>query len=543
MAESKPFLGWDKTPEARARYKDILGNPADPRFYSLAVELLTKTTDTKTVFDYIPPETLIRAWARLGPKLSEVSPLDTRIWWDTVISTLRKKFSGEKPADNHPKSKRPKHSDPILLDLGQRFRIRRKQANETIENYARRLRTTPNIVSKLERGLYNPTYKWLMERADIVLGDDVYMPPLYPATPYPTRIERSVNGYIVWTDGKNTIDLSDLTDRAGGYLSLAGNPNDFFERIYFSLGDSRAAWDALHDTIKSKGVSIHVMYRVLQMQYKILLEKQSHGEHRDRAATENRLDEFRKELCRIYANKNGDASMWIALAPIHAAGATPNIIDVKRKQVVDDLFELLSVPGVGGIRENGWTPRSLNNPGQSSSGEYVEFGNPDTSFRPFRVYCDGTIAFLEPDKKLLEWILPNPMKESVGKHTLYPYTAVEYPVSFFRYAAAVWKKYEMVNHLRWAVGEIVFGPAEDWILLPEHPESVNYMVAAQMMSQTAKQSDSPYVHVRRNFHVKNILKNADFTAWHLIVPFYEAFGHGHQSIPFYKPEEGVFQIP
>ncbi len=541
MSEAKPFLGWDKTPAARAQYKTVLRNPADPRFSAVAIELLTKTTDQKMVFEYMPKETLVQVWPYLRPKLSGVVPRDSLVWWDSIVSTLRSRYAREKDTGDR-RPARAKEPDPILSDLGLRFRIRRKHAGATIEDYAKRLKTTQAILSKLERGLYNPTYKWLMDRSDVILGDDVYMPPLYPTTPYPTRIERMANGSIVWTDGNVSLDLTHPT-RPSGFLSLADNAADFFDRLYTILsGAEKTVWDGLHQRIRSKGVSIPVMYKVLHTQYQMLFDRQTGQEHLSRMAAQNRLEAIRVEIYEKYADKKG-AGLWVALAPVHIGNETPRVVDLQKKKVVAELFQLLRIPEVGGIREAGWNPRSLNDPRVDASGDFVQFGNPHLPFRPFRVYRDGTVVFLEPDQKLLEWKRPEQLDMFEGKHALYPYAAVEYPVSFFRYVTKVWKKFGMAEHTQMAVGEIVFGPAADWVLLPDRPESVNYLISAQMLAQSLKSPISPYIRVRRPYHISSLIDKPDFNAWQLIVPFYEAFGHGYKSIPFYRAEEGKFDIP
>lgn len=541
MSESKPFLGWDKTPEARAKYKEVLQDPADPKFASYVVELLSKTTDQKVVFKYMSPETLVRVWAYIRPKLSRAATRDTIIWWDTVVTTLRNRLAHD-PSVLGPDVRHPKQPNPILSDLGLRFRIRRKQAGASIEDYAKRLKTTPAILSKLERGLYNPTYKWLMERSDVILADDVYMPPLYPTTPYPTRIERKANGSIVWTDGNISLDLSHPT-RPSGFLSLADTAANFFDRLYTILSAAeKTVWDCLHQRIRSKGVSIPVMYKVLHMQYQMLFDRQTGQEEMSRVAAESKLEAIRVEIYEKYAAKPG-TGLWVALAPVYIENEIPRVVDIQNKTVVAELFQLLRIPEIGGIRKAGWNPRSLNDPIVDASGDFVQFGNPKLPFRPFRVYRDGTIVFLEPDQKLLEWKRPEQLDMFEGKHALYPYAAVEYPVSFFRYVTKVWEKFGLAGHTRLAVGEIVFGPAADWVLLPDRPESVNYLISAQMLAQSLKSPISPYVRVRRPYHISSLIDKPDFNAWQLIVPFYEAFGHGYKSIPFYRPEEGVFEIP
>lgn len=256
----------------------------------------------------------------------------------------------------------------------------------------------------------------------------------------------------------------------------------------------------------------------------------------DRGETSRFLGDLRTEFFKAIGPATG---LWVAISPVSPkdGGGGLEIQSDRVKNILLNPTEL-------GVRRDGWTWWGGMSAKQLKlKGGAVELGVTTPVYKLLRVYRNSCITFAQGMEEMLAWRNPDWVKK-MNLSALYPYAAVENPVSVFRLTGYLWSSKDF-NHSSPAVAEIVFGPVEDWLLLPYQADSMGYMTAPHLdPPYGCTRPESTYIHVRIHFdHVGEIVEAPDRCAMRLLVRFYEEYGHSQDKIPFYNAQEGRFKFP
>lgn len=252
---------WDKRPEARARDEAALTRPDDPRFPSAVAALLTATNDVAAVRRQVP-EGLAERWRSIRREMRQQGASEERVFfWDRAIRRL-----APRPAARAGKRVAKRGADPRLTAFGGEVRRRRIAEGISIPTLAARLGTTPAIVSRLERGLYNPSLEFLFRIEDAM--DWKVPPPLFPKRPLPVRVEKGREGMILLSDGERAIDLS---ARADLLRDAACGAEMFGHRFHRDLTPEEAEiFDNFCQRIRKEETTLSDAYRVWFYQFHTL---------------------------------------------------------------------------------------------------------------------------------------------------------------------------------------------------------------------------------------------------------------------------------
>ena len=262
---------WDKKPEVRARTPEILANPDDPLFFMTAADYLAQTTDVPTAIRTIGTDNLVHHWKGIKKEMRLRGATKHRVdFWEEIAS----KLAARRRVKNRDKPERVsrKNSDPALTLFGSEVREKRRHANMTGAELASAMGTTPAIISRMERGLYNPSLRFLF-RLGNVLGWET-IPGLYSNVRLPVRIE-TANGELLLTDGKDAMSLTPFADD----FTSAGCGAEMFGYCLFMAmqrlpkdrqEEYQTLFDAFCEQVKSAGITLTDAFRVWYYQYHTL---------------------------------------------------------------------------------------------------------------------------------------------------------------------------------------------------------------------------------------------------------------------------------
>lgn len=253
----------------------------------------------------------------------------------------------------------------------------------------------------------------------------------------------------------------------------------------------------------------------------------------DMSETAKFLGDGQTEFFKAIAPATG---VWIAISPVPLKDGGLDIQSDRVKNILLNPYEL-------GVRRDGWTwwgGMSINQ--LRLKGGALELGVTTPVYKLLRVFRNGGITFAQGMEEMLAWRNPEWTKQ-MNVSALYPYAAVEYPVSVFRLAGYLWKK--DYGHSGGAVAEIIFNPVSNWILLPYQADAMGYMTAPYINPPYGCiRPEATSVHVSIHFdHIDEIIDSADRCAMRMLIRFYEEFGHTRDKIPFYNEQEGRFTFP
>lgn len=140
--------------------KDILSNPENDQFVSLAARLLESSLNVDRVFEYLDPEIFARNFDIIKKSMGESDQaLKHNRFWSRMAEQGKKKLDIE----DEEKSGSQKSSDSVASEsaerIGQRIRKIRKREGVSQVELADRLNVSRQVISRLENGKHNPSYK------------------------------------------------------------------------------------------------------------------------------------------------------------------------------------------------------------------------------------------------------------------------------------------------------------------------------------------------------------------------------------------------
>lgn len=261
---SKPPVAWDKSPQARLRGWQVLSQPEDARFPAAAAALLAETSDVATVRRHVSLNGIVGRWSEIEREMKRLGAPEERILlWREIVKRLRPRHP--QPA-RRPSSPR-RSNRPSLVAFGGEVRRRRRAEGLAIRGLAERLGTTPAIISRLERGLFNPSLEFLLRLRSVL---DWELPlPLFPAAPPPVRVERVDTGLRL-TDGQEAIALPAESE---DFRAAACGAEMFGHRFYQALHPKQQkVFDEFCCKVKDTGYTLTDAFRLWFYQVHTLRE-------------------------------------------------------------------------------------------------------------------------------------------------------------------------------------------------------------------------------------------------------------------------------
>lgn len=165
---------WDRNITLK-KAKQILRNPRDLHFFSLAAILLSRKNTPKEVFSvYIKQLDFLSNWNRIKSRMRKDSWNNPRIeFWQAVYEKLREKYKRKGviiPRD----SKIIRNPDEFCRLIAGQIRSVRKQRGLTQAELARRLNVSQQVISRIEKGRENFSVLTLKRIVD-GLGARIYL--------------------------------------------------------------------------------------------------------------------------------------------------------------------------------------------------------------------------------------------------------------------------------------------------------------------------------------------------------------------------------
>jgi transcriptional regulator with XRE-family HTH domain len=260
---------WDKKPEIRKRWKEILSNPEDPLFLTTVADFLASSVAGRRAIARVGQDELLRNWKKIRPLMENRGATARRLLlWDEVVSKLTRSAIAPQGGATVPVRSKHQSDDEALSLFGREMNALRKSAGMTIDDLAEKVRSTPAIISRLERGLYNPSLKFLL-RLSTVLGPAA-APVLFPRVKLSVRVEALPNGGLVLTDGGRAIQLV-LADDV--IASAKCGAEMFGHRFYMALAhfpEAGEIFDRLCGAVTDSGITLTEAFRIWFYQYQTL---------------------------------------------------------------------------------------------------------------------------------------------------------------------------------------------------------------------------------------------------------------------------------
>ena len=154
---------WDRKITLPAA-KQILRDPAHPRFVDLAALLLSRKNSPSEVFrEYIRPVDFCRNWTLLKKEMNKDTWGSSRIhFWQAVYEKVREKL---KRRGTLIKTLSPQKPDVGLIMIGEKIKALREERGLTQKALARKLKISQQIISRVESGRQNISLLTLKEIA------------------------------------------------------------------------------------------------------------------------------------------------------------------------------------------------------------------------------------------------------------------------------------------------------------------------------------------------------------------------------------------
>lgn len=265
----EPMILWDKKPEIRKRWKEILSNPEDPLFLTTVADYLASSVAGSRAISRVGQDVLLRNWKQIRPLMENRGATARRLLlWDEVVAKLDRKSVATQDDSDAPKRFKHQSDDESLTLFGREVNALRKSEGMTIDDLAARIHSTPAVISRLERGLYNPSLKFLL-RLSAVLGPSA-APVLFPRVKLPVRVEVLPNGGLVLTDGNKAIQLVLADD----VIAAAKCGAEMFgHRFYMALArfpESGELFDRFCGVVTDSGITLTDAFRIWFYQYQAL---------------------------------------------------------------------------------------------------------------------------------------------------------------------------------------------------------------------------------------------------------------------------------
>jgi transcriptional regulator with XRE-family HTH domain/Tfp pilus assembly protein PilF len=150
---------WDQDISER-EIKEIFSDINDEKFISLSATLLSRKNSAKEVFtDYIKREDFFVSWQKIKKRMRKNSWNDPRIeYWQAIYETLKKEYP---ELVNLKQKKFEETLFPFYREKGKEIQEARKKLGLTQKEFAKKLGVSQQIISRIERGKQNLSYKTL----------------------------------------------------------------------------------------------------------------------------------------------------------------------------------------------------------------------------------------------------------------------------------------------------------------------------------------------------------------------------------------------
>lgn len=151
-------LFWDRK-IGLDQVKDILKDPAHPRFVEYAALMLSRTNEIKRVFaEFLDKKVFCINWRRIKAKMRRNKWNDERIiLWDEVYKVLSKDLGIKKSR------KETTHRHYETYQVGKVIKETRDKKGWSQKELARRARVSQQLISFMERGSLNFSFETLMK--------------------------------------------------------------------------------------------------------------------------------------------------------------------------------------------------------------------------------------------------------------------------------------------------------------------------------------------------------------------------------------------
>ncbi len=142
---------WDKK-ISLSRARNILRDSAHPRFIALSSTLLSRKNNPNEIFrKYIKPEVFCRQWPGIKSRMRKDYWNSPRIeFWQAVYENLLEKYR----AKGRPVFARvlKKDINEYCAEVGKKVRILRNQKGYTQKTFAKKLKVSQQMISRIESG-------------------------------------------------------------------------------------------------------------------------------------------------------------------------------------------------------------------------------------------------------------------------------------------------------------------------------------------------------------------------------------------------------
>jgi schlafen family protein len=197
------------------------------------------------------------------------------------------------------------------------------------------------------------------------------------------------------------------------------------------------------------------------------------------------------------------------------------------------LKQLVAFPDERDQRPGGWT-FTLNQHFRDLSGKprkVFESGFPEERYRQLRVDHRGIIAF-SMDLSHLQWEVPKELSAvfPTAEGMIYPYAFIEYIVSAFRIARAVWKD-EMEDGTE-VFFKLALTDIQNWVLPRFGPNKVGYYPVERWAQFEEGKDLQLGTHRSKG---SSLINNPDELAWIILEDVYSEFGLESNVIPLFSP--------
>ncbi len=199
-----------------------------------------------------------------------------------------------------------------------------------------------------------------------------------------------------------------------------------------------------------------------------------------------------------------------------------------------DFRKYFADPAATGNRSAGW---NFVNPYESVRRESGAIVHGSDEAHWVRLYRDGGIEFTMPIENLY-WKSVSGRSEVRAKE-IWPYSLLEYPISVFRLARAIYNDHAR-NKLGPVLGDMALFGLQGWTLRPYSPRSFGY----RLSTQEPYREENLLFQKPLTYTPDEILEEPDRCGFRLVDQVYDRFGYWEKEIPQeLNQESGRLVIP
>lgn len=157
---------WDRKITIK-KAKDILKDPANKHFFSLAAVLLSRKNTPKEVFKYyLKPLIFLRNWNKIKSQMRKDAWNNPRIeFWQAIYNKLKEKYP-KKTIVSGRKLSSPASINEFCAEVANMIKSLRKEKKMTQKSLAKKLKISQQVISRVESGKENISLLTLKKIAD-----------------------------------------------------------------------------------------------------------------------------------------------------------------------------------------------------------------------------------------------------------------------------------------------------------------------------------------------------------------------------------------